>query len=134
MVCPECGAANVAGADRCGQCGADLVLSAHGAPRFMAAGRAGPYAVRPLAGTLVGVALILPLALAGYVEAESDLRLAPVPLVIALLLAIAGFEVLLRATGRDPQRQAERRLRRLDEVGGDGRGGEQPVRGWSSEA
>ncbi|MBE3589952.1 MAG: hypothetical protein IMW98_08680 [Firmicutes bacterium] len=110
MTCPECGAMNGPAAERCAHCGA--ALAPWRGEAFLTARRAGAYRVRPLLALLLGVLLILPLALAALVEMESGLRLAPVPLVLAVLLAVAGFEVLLRAAGRDPQAAARRRLAR----------------------
>lgn len=111
MVCPECGGGNAPGSESCGHCGSDLTLLALRGQSLWTARRAGSYRVAPLLALMAGIALILPLIAAAFVEMDSDLRLAPVPLLLAVLLAVTGFEVLLRAAGRDPQERARRRLR-----------------------
>lgn len=110
MICPDCGALNVPTAERCAHCGA--ALAPWRGEGLLTSRRAGPYRASSLAALVIGVLLILPLALAALVEMESGLRLEPVPLVIAVLMAVAGFELLLRAAGRDPQAVARRRLTR----------------------
>lgn len=107
MVCPECGGGNAPGADRCGHCGADLAAWRR-PPALITVRRAGRRRGAGGAAYAVGVAMILPLALAGYIEATSDLRLAPVPLIVALLLAAGGAEVLLRASSAGPDAMPRR--------------------------
>lgn len=111
MVCPECGGGNPPDADRCGHCGGDLTLAVARSRSLWTARRAGRYAVAPLTALLIGMLLIIPLAVAAFIEMDSGLRLAPVPLLLAVLLAVTGFEILLRAAGRDPQATARRRIR-----------------------
>lgn len=110
MVCPECGGGNAPQADRCASCGADL--SAWRRPPSLFTARRAPREARGRGVSLVlGTAMILPLALAGYVEATSDLRLEPVPLLLAVLLAAGGCEVILRATLPYPRRTRRARPR-----------------------
>lgn len=93
MICPHCGVSLLPGTEVCPACGEETALSLPRGPRPWARLWAG------LGGTL----LLLPLVGAAWIEWTAALRLKPLPLAVAVLMAAAGLEILLRSLGRRPE-------------------------------
>ncbi|MDI3269733.1 MAG: zinc ribbon domain-containing protein [Bacillota bacterium] len=97
MICPHCGAGILAGTETCPACGQETAVPVLSLSRR-------PW-VRLGAG-LGGTLLLLPLLGAAWIEWTTALRLEPLPLAVAVLLAGAGMELLLRSLGRRPEGEA----------------------------